>query len=318
MIKISKKMLDELDNKKIYIPPVYLANKNPHDWDISIRFDEEPHNYYIKWDGSTEELCDTSVTGFIKHNFPPFDADKIIANMRTGKNFHKSKYFGQTDEEIKAGWEELRDSASFAGTNMHRCIEHYYNGMDNDEKDDTYELSLFKTFAKEMEDMKIQPFRTEWMVRTDDNYKLVGSVDMLYFSKRWDRINKNTGRRELHLIMFDWKRSKLIKRWSREKGFGCCSRIPNANYFHYCLQLNSYKYIIEHFYKNMKVNGIIFDDIIIDRMHLLVCHPNLEKASNILVSDYSEEMALMFEERKQNIQLRKKSKKRKRSNINKI
>ena len=84
-----------------------LANINKHERDANISFEAGPHIYTIN-DG----LCKyTSVTKWNHSHFDEFDADAIITTMMKGKGWSKSKYFGQTREEIKAGWEKGRDEA---------------------------------------------------------------------------------------------------------------------------------------------------------------------------------------------------------------
>ena len=101
-------------------PPTYLQNLNSHPRDQHITFDEGPHIYTIDGDSNY-----TSVTTFNHSHFERFDADKIIANMMASKNWTKSKYYGKTASEIKAGWDANRDSASAAGTAMHLDIEKF-------------------------------------------------------------------------------------------------------------------------------------------------------------------------------------------------
>ena len=66
------------------------------------------------------------------------------------------------------------------------------------------------------------------------------------------------------LEIYDWKRSKEIKRTNRwECGLTeCVSHMPNSNYWLYSLQLNTYKAILERNY-GKKVTG----------MYLVCCHP---------------------------------------------
>ena len=110
----------------------YLALKNKHERDANISFEAGPHIYTIN-DGSQQNSKKnkyTSVTKWNHSHFAEFDADAIITTMMKGKGWSKSKYFGQTREEIKAGWEKGRDEAAALGTEMHYQIECYYNGGD--------------------------------------------------------------------------------------------------------------------------------------------------------------------------------------------
>jgi len=53
------------------------------------------------------------------------------------------------------------------------------------------------------------------------------------------------------LLIYDWKRSKEIKKtnpfnkWANKEEI---EHLPDSNYWHYCLQLNTYKAILEDKY----------------------------------------------------------------------
>ena len=51
------------------------------------------------------------------------------------------------------------------------------------------------------------------------------------------------------LAIYDWKRAESIKdenKW--QKGLGPINHLPDTNYWHYSLQLNVYRYIIQKYY----------------------------------------------------------------------
>ena len=87
--------------------PTYLAEKNAHNRDSHIKFDEGPHIYHIDGDSNF-----TSVTTWNHSHFEHFNADKIIKKMMNGKNWKNSKYYGKSSEEIKAEWNENGRKAS--------------------------------------------------------------------------------------------------------------------------------------------------------------------------------------------------------------
>ena len=105
--------------------PNYLYNKNPHERDGHITFDEGPHIYTI--DGDSDYM---SVTTLNHTHFPKFDADRIIDRMMQGRFWKKCQYYGMTKEEIKSQWNNNRDEAAAAGTKMHYDIECFYNQME--------------------------------------------------------------------------------------------------------------------------------------------------------------------------------------------
>ena len=255
-------------------PPTYLAKLNPHERDSRIVFDEGPHIYYI--DGSCDGYM--SVTTFNHAHFEKFDSDAIIRNMMKSKKWPQSKYYGQTADEIKAGWDKNRDEAAEAGTKMHYDIECYYNECPNE--NDSIEYKYFKNFLEAYPDLK--PYRTEWTVFHED-VKISGSIDMIF--------EKPDG----HLLIYDWKRSKEIVKTSGFNKWGnkeCIEHLPDTNYWHYCLQLNTYKKILEDKY-----------DKIVDEMYLVCLHPDNKNKDyqRIKVSNLQEEVSDLFEMRRKEI-----------------
>ena len=150
-------------------------------------------------------------------------------------NWPDNKYYGQTPEEIKAGWEKNRVAAAEAGTKMHYDIECYYNNVPV--SNDSTEYSQFIKYQEEHAKGFI-PYRTEWTV-WDRELKLAGSIDMVY------ELPDGT------LMIYDWKRSKGIIRNKRFETYStteCIKHLPDTNFWHYSLQLNTYKAIIEKNY----------------------------------------------------------------------
>lgn len=248
-----------------------LEISNSHNRDTNIVFDEGPHIYYIN--GSSDNI---SVTTFVhNHLFPHFDSDKIIERMMRSCNWQNSKYYGQTPDEIKEGWEKNKIEASEAGTAMHRSIELFYNNETVDNSSIEYQYFL-KFNEKHKEDLI--PYRTEWVIY-DEETKLCGSIDMLFKKKKSD---------DKHLIMYDWKRSKKITDENNfEKGFPPIDHLPNSNYWHYSLQLNIYKKILEKNYGK-----------VIEEMYLLSLHPNNVGYLKIKVPDLTDEVENIFNLRK--------------------
>ena len=217
---------------KIGIEPDKLSKLNKHPRDDRITFDEPTHTYFI--DGDSTSVI--SVTTFIHKMFPEFDADAIISKMMNGKNWRNSKYFGMTRDEIKASWDANKNEASDAGTRMHFDIECYYNDIPSG--NDSIEYRYFCNFLKEFERMHpgARAFRTEWRV-FDESIKLSGSIDMVFICP------------DGQLMIYDWKRCREIKRDNRfERGEYPLNHLPNTNYWHYSMQLNTYRRILENKY----------------------------------------------------------------------
>jgi hypothetical protein len=252
-----------------------LANKNSHQRDSRISFEDEGHKYTI--DGVDAKKCNnpyTSVTTLVHQQFVPFDADNIIAKMMASPKWPNNKYFGKSSVEIKAIWKQSGDAASSAGTKMHYDIECFYNGTDN--KNTSIEYTYFKNFNKDMEtrnesgDGPGEPYRTEWTV-FDEDLRLAGSIDMC-FKKPDDTI-----------AIYDWKRSKEIKKTGGFMKFSknpALSHIPDLNYWHYSLQLNIYKTILERKY-----------GVNVSEMYLVCLHPNHTNYQRIEVTNMSVEVA---------------------------
>lgn len=245
-----------------------LSKKNSHERDTHICFDEEPHIYTI--DGDSDYL---SVTTWNHSHFANFNADNIITNMMNSKNWKNSKYYGKTRDEIKEGWEINRDDAARLGTKMHYDIECYYNGMDVN--NDSIEYNYFMRFVNDYPDLLA--YRTEWMI-WDNELRFAGSIDMVYENP------------DGTLMIYDWKRSKGINKTSSFMKFShthCIEHIPDTNFWHYSLQLNTYKAIIEKNY-GKKVTSL-----------MLVClYPDNNSYQLIKVPDLSEEVNELFNLRK--------------------
>tara|TARA_B100001063_G_scaffold137908_1_gene128870 strand:- start:288 stop:1085 length:798 start_codon:yes stop_codon:yes gene_type:complete len=246
----------------------YLTNLNPHVRDSRITFDEPTHTYTIDGDSSY-----TSVTTWNHQHFEKFNPHKVIKNMKLGKNWNENnKYFHMNDEEIIESWNNNRDVAASAGTLLHLNIEKFYNNMSV--VDNSIEYRYFLNFFNDFPYLK--PYRTEWTVFHEE-LKLAGSIDMLFKSELNDKF-----------YIYDWKRSKEIIKSNSFNKFGnkeCINHLPDSNYWHYCLQLNTYKAILESKY-----------NINIEEMYLICIHPN-NKNNNyqrIKVVNLTEEIKELF------------------------
>jgi ATP-dependent exoDNAse (exonuclease V) beta subunit len=241
---------------------MFLSHLHPHPRDANIVFFEENHKYSVLTDPSSSY---TSVTTVVHSCFEHFDADKIIEQMMKKKNWNdqfQNKYWGMTADEIKTMWSESGKESSLLGTQLHAEIELFMNSAatdDNDgeeEEDYTHQYLLNRYYQKQprsdlhktnewkyfiqflQEYPHLRPYRTEWMVYHED-YKLSGCIDMVY--------ENDDGT----LSIYDWKRCKEINRENSFSKFSllpCLQHIPDTNFWHYALQLNLYKKIIEEKY----------------------------------------------------------------------
>lgn len=221
-------------------------NTNTHERDKNIVFIEEGHKYIINGEKTNSYM---SVTSFVKSQFPTFDPDFVIKRMKNSPKWPESKYFKMTDAEIKALWLESGQKASSEGSGLHKNIELYLNGQ-LDNEPDSDEWQYFKQFIN---DFKEEWYRTEWMIY-DEDIKICGTLDFL--AKNADGT----------FTIIDWKRSKNISEPSS-------LFMSNTSYWHYTLQLNLYKYILEKNY-----------DIKISKLMIVQMHPetglNIYKVPN--------------------------------------
>ncbi len=238
-----------------------LKRKNPHDRDARITFEPVAHKYFI--DGGTNPDAYTSVTTWVHSHFEAFDADAVIDKMMASKSWATNeKYRGKNKDQIKAEWDLNRDRAAAAGTDMHAAIERYYNtqavggdaGVIGSSEEgyapgagpypDTEEFSYFLNFASTFGRM-LRPYRTEWTVFHEEA-GISGSIDMVF-----ENLDPATGKPTGTLSIYDWKRCKEIVRhnpfnkWATTPGL---DHVPDTNYWHYCLQLNVYKFILQEKY----------------------------------------------------------------------
>lgn len=211
--------------------PTLLALANPHPRDALIEFDEPTHVYTI-----AGEKGYTSVTTWIHSHFSKFDADAISSRIVAGRRMNdpQYKYFGMTKESILASWDANGAAASAAGTKMHNDIELFYNGVDTGNT--SVEFTFFRNFLADHPHLK--PYRTEWCV-FDQELKIAGSIDMVFETP------------EGNLLIYDWKRVREISYESSYNQYGVgagLEHMPDTNFWHYSLQLNIYRALLERNY----------------------------------------------------------------------
>ena len=267
-----------------------LCCQNKHPRDANIEFFEEDHKYVILTEPSIKY---TSVTTWNHSLFPKFEADIIIENMMKSKGWKEGhKYWGLTQDQIKGQWNANKDAVSSAGTDLHYEIECFNNdtnlsaGYTNKELYEMYnkqmndskpvEWQYFINFVRDNPELK--PFRTEWIIYHDD-VKISGSIDMVYENP------------DGTISIYDWKRAKNITRINNFNKFAIpveICHLPDSNFWHYALQLNTYKTILEEKYdKNVK-------DLFLVRLH-----PDAEEKNYELIQlpNLSREIKELFAER---------------------
>ena len=217
-----------------------------YEQDQYIDFEPEGHIYTYK--GETRLL---PVSSLIAHFFEPFDAQAIAQRQW--------ERYGIPVEESLAKWQRIRRLASEVGTFMHEQTEHYFQQgffeteytfcfqgeeeVVNIEKEKQY-------FLRFVNDYQIRPYRQEWPVY-DTDLNIAGTIDLI--CKETDGT----------FTIYDWKRSgKVVNSMGQPivEAFGGKTGIngitlPDTAFYHYCMQQNLYRYMLETHY-GIKVRGM--------------------------------------------------------------
>jgi hypothetical protein len=257
-----------------------LNSNNSHVRDQNIKFYEKGHKYEIITDPLAKY---TSVTTWNHSHFQKFDADEVILNIIRSKSWKEGhKYWGLTRQQIKDSWNKTRDAAAGAGTNIHYEIECFMNNpyiqpnYTHRELYENYVLSkqqitqvandspewhYFLQFVKDTPHLK--PYRTEWMIYHEE-LKLAGSIDMVY-----ENVDGT-------LSIYDWKRANNITKinnWNKFAITKSICHLPDSNFWHYALQLNTYRAILQAKYGKIVTN-----------LYLVKIHPDAEEKTYELIN----------------------------------
>jgi hypothetical protein len=198
--------------------------------------------------------------------------------MMMSPKWRQSKYYGKTAEEIEKGWSDSGKEASGLGTAMHLAIEQFLNSAEDrilPEVKETPEWKYFENFWADC-GHDLEPYRMEWEVFSEPHL-LCGSIDGVFRRKSDGKI-----------VIYDWKRSKEIKTendW--ETGHGPVEHLPNCNYWHYTLQLNTYRWFLETYY------GLKITDLCI-----VIFHPDNANYKLFRLNRLEDEILGMLADRK--------------------
>lgn len=212
----------------------------PQNWKIA------NHKYFVDGVQMRESL-----TSFIKRFHDEFDEDaQSVRLANTAKP--DSIYYEKTAEQIKQMWEDNRIN----GTLMHEYLELFYNDLydPGDARRHNPSFLHFLDFQREFVIANdLVPFRTE--LRNFDQSgcatqdELCGTADMLYMR----RSDVGDLERGCNVIIVDWKfLNKMYTSGFRDATTGqirmCAPPFddqPDVNLFHYHIQLNGYRYMLE-------------------------------------------------------------------------
>ena len=116
----------------------------------------------------------------------------------------------------------------------------------------------------------------EWEVWVEE-IKLAGSIDGIFRRKS-----------DGAFMIYDWKRSKEIKSENQfGTGFPPVDHLPDTNYWHYTLQLNVYRWVLEKYY------GLHITD-----MFLVILHPDNKSYKRMRLNRLDDEVEDMINARK--------------------
>ena len=220
------------------------AKQEYADRDSQIQFYPQEHIYV--YNGREQFLPVSSVVDCF---FKPFDADYWSA--------YKAQQRRVPQGQILEEWDAKGALSREVGTFMHKQIENHYQGIPYQQKypfrysgnyvhieGDADLHCEYLQFMQFCVDHPFTPYRTEWVIY-DEYLKIAGTIDM---------IHHHDGTYDI----YDWKRSSRILNVLGnpitinsfgEKGTGKLSHIEDTPYWHYCIQQNIYRYILEKNYK---------------------------------------------------------------------
>ena len=246
-----------------------LEEINKHELDSRISFVDEGHIYFI--DGKSNGII--SCTSFIHKFFGQFNATQVIQQIQKSTKYKTDptyKYYGKSTQEIKEEW----NMTAVLGTKLHYMIELYYNDLEVEYEEDSG-FEQFLLFQQDHESLQI--YRTEWRI-FDETLKISGSIDAIFKHK------DNT------ISIYDWKRTPEIvtKSFNNKTARKPINNLLDCNYYHYSLQLNLYRHILETHY-----NQIVKD------MFLIVLHPTNTTYQKVEVNRMEPEIQAILQERKE-------------------
>lgn len=279
----------------------YLAKKNAHERDARIVFDEKPHLYYI--DGSTEGYTSVTTyvhSHFGSFDADKIISNMMKSKNWTKNEKYYGKTPEQIKQEWKDNCDKAAADGTRMHYVIECFYNDKYNPdssrnnpyyasleeetekekiipacLDEEEKGTTATSSIkngdyadaenvfesveftieFNYFLNFIHDHShLIPYRTEWTI-FDEELKLAGSIDMVFYDQDTHKYH-----------IYDWKRCRNIQKTNGFNKWGnkeCIDHFPDSNYWHYSLQLNIYKALLERNY-NIEIDGLF-----------LVCmHPN--------------------------------------------
>lgn len=239
--------------------------------DNRLRFEPKEHIYVL--DGVLQLKA---VSDVIAYFFSPFNI--LIQSERYAyKN-------GMSQTEVIEMWDAKGVESRDVGTFLHEQIEKHlkgkkvlfdypfeYNGEIVNYKKTVSIKKEFGYFIDFMRDTEVKPFRSEWRI-FDEKNKIAGTIDLIC-------------RNGSQFDIYDWKRSTKSSPnetvW--QHGINGLEHVPDISFYKYSLQQNLYKYILENNY-----------DIKINKMYLIVLHPEYERYIKYEVPRMDKEITIIL------------------------
>ena len=170
------------------------------------------------------------------------------------------------EETVKG---DLMDASAGAGGELGEFVV-FPPVVDDGSVEYRYFLNFLKAVVMEEE---LEPYRTEMLVY-DESVGITGSIDMLYRKKNGE------------FAIFDWKRSKEIAYQGfrgKKSPTHCIRHLDDSNFWHYSLQLNIYRRILQTNY-GMTVNDL----------RLVILHPDNDDYMCLVVPFLDKEIDALF------------------------
>lgn len=234
-----------------------------------IEFDAGPHKY-------TDSLGTnfTSVTSWVHQFSPPQDWDEIAKKSAVKNNC--------TPEELRARWKRAGDYSCDLGTEIHAFMENlmqhkryspHIDPVKWPEMQADFESRIPACHqAFQMITQTYVPVREELIVHNAD-WSLCGTIDLLAYNVR-------TGQ----FAILDYKTNKEIKKdnpWQRM--MAPFEEFPDSNYYHYSLQLSTYKAIVET-KTNLRIGDLMLIHITANGPVMIPCIDLSARVLNLLRS----------------------------------
>lgn len=200
-----------------------------------------PENHVYLFRGERRML---PVSSLIAYFFEPFDAQRVAEQQQAR--------YGIPVAESLAKWKRIGRMAADVGTFVHEQTENYFqNGVfdtvchflyDGQTEPVSVERER-QQFLHFVSDYQIRPYRQEWPV-FDADLNVAGTIDM---------ICQNA---DGTFTIYDWKRSRKVADAQGRpitQAFGGKTSlngivVPDTAYYHYCIQQNLYRYMLQQHY----------------------------------------------------------------------